>query len=507
MEFFTFFKSVKLRSHLHKYLTATHDHQTVRQTTNPSATGTIWAIEFVEGKTDSIRLRSRHGNYLSATDLSFLLGATGRKVICQTKHDAAWSCVEWEPVRDGDQVKLMSWCGSYLRGNGAMPPWRNSVTHDEPRFSSTKGWILWDVEPVVEIPNYCLFMTRRSISTLSSSSSKDSEHFSVSGKRSPSTPKSVRRSSTLQIKSFSNNNLRSNTDFFHNLKTVRLRSHHNKYLVADDDQNSVNQERSGSSKNAHWSVEFPFSKRSNFTIRLKSCYGKYLTASNQPFLLGMTGRKVLQTLPRRLDSSIEWEPVREGAHVKFKTCNGNFLRANGGLPPWRNSVTHDIPSQTATQDWILWDIDVVEIQVQFLSHRTPTIEHVDSLDFNPSSPASASGKWAHYSRLEYTNSTVSLPPKSEGRTIYYHVADESGDIDKYTMEGSSFTFKGNGVEELTRKLKEEIGFEGIIVCTRNPLNGNLYPLRLQLPPNNAIMHVVAVLESSKLGKDLAKQCL
>lgn len=77
------------------------------------------------------------------------------------------------------------------------------------------------------------------------------------------------------------------------------------------------------------------------------------------------------------------------------------------------------------------------------------------------------------------------------------MADESGDIDKYTMEGSSFTFKGNGVEELTRKLKEEIGFEGIIVCTRNPLNGNLYPLRLQLPPNNAIMHVVAVLESSK----------
>lgn len=199
MEFFTFFKSVKLRSHLHKYLTATHDHQTVRQTTNPSATGTIWAIEFVEGKTDSIRLRSRHGNYLSATDLNFLLGATGRKVICQTKHDAAWSCVEWEPVRDGDRVKLMSWCGSYLRGNGAMPPWRNSVTHDEPRFSSTKGWILWDVEPVVEIPNYCLFMTRRSISTLSSSSSKDSEHFSVSGKRSPSTPKSVRRSSTLQV--------------------------------------------------------------------------------------------------------------------------------------------------------------------------------------------------------------------------------------------------------------------------------------------------------------------
>lgn len=93
---------------------------------------------------------------------------------------------------------------------------------------------------------------------------------------------------------------------------------------------------------------------------------------------------------------------------------------------------------------------------------------------------------------------MSIPPKSEGRTIYYHVADQSGDVDEDTEEGSCFTFKGNGVEELTRKLEEQTGIqEGIIVCTRNPLNGNLYPLRLQLPPNNATMHVVAVPKSSK----------
>lgn len=99
--------------------------------------------------------------------------------------------------------------------------------------------------------------------------------------------------------------------------------------------------------------------------------------------------------------------------------------------------------------------------------------------------------------LQSTDSTVRSPPKSEGRTIYYHVADESGDVDEETVEGSCFTFKGNGVEELTHKLEEETGIEGIIVCTRSPLNGNLYPLRLQLPPNNATMHVVAVPESSK----------
>ncbi|RHN41155.1 hypothetical protein MtrunA17_Chr8g0363011 [Medicago truncatula] len=46
------------------------------------------------------------------------------------------------------------------------------------------------------------------------------------------------------------------------------------------------------------------------------------------------GQKVIQTLPRRLDSSVEWE----GAQVKLKTRYGNFLRGNGGLLPWRNSV-------------------------------------------------------------------------------------------------------------------------------------------------------------------------
>ncbi|CAI8608359.1 unnamed protein product [Vicia faba] len=288
-------------------------------------------------------------------------------------------------------------------------------------------------------------------------------------------------------------------EFFQRAKAVRLRSHHEKYLHAEEDEESINQERNGSSNNAKWTVEH-IPEYDNI-IRLKSCYGKYLTASNQPLLLGVTGRKVVQTLPRRLDSSVEWEPVRDGAQVKLKTRYGNFLRANGGLPPWRNSVTHDIPHRSATQDWILWDVDVLEIHVG--NPPPPPIPHSDSLDFGSSALSFKSNR---FDRQESTDS-VGSPPKMEGRTIYYHVAEENGDVDDENVQGYSLVFNGNDVEQLTRKFVEETGLDGVIVCSRSPLNGKLYPLRLHLPPNNVTMQVVLVLASSKVAKEFEEQGL
>ncbi|XP_021771094.1 uncharacterized protein LOC110735220 [Chenopodium quinoa] len=150
-------------------------------------------------------------------------------------------------------------------------------------------------------------------------------------------------------------------EFFKKAKVVRLRSQHNKYLTASEDEEAVKQTRSGSSKNARWTVE-PIEGKPN-VIRLKNCNSwKYLTASEEPFLLGWTGKRVLQSSPRlRLDSTVEWEPIKEGSVVKLRTRNGNFLRGNGGVPPWNNSVTHDVPSRSATQDWIFWTVDVVEV--------------------------------------------------------------------------------------------------------------------------------------------------
>lgn len=180
--------------------------------------------------------------------------------------------------------------------------------------------------------------------------------------------------------SLTNIKMQNAMEYFEKAKAVRLRNHHGKYLVADDDKSSVRQSRNGLSDKASWTVEFVSEKRNK--IRLKSCHGLYLTAIDEPFLLGMTGKKVIQILPAtKLDSSIEWEPIKEGAYSKLKTNDGNFLRANWGTPPWRNSVTHDIPHRSATQDWILWEVEVLDF-------RAMPVEYDTLLTFSPSfSPA------------------------------------------------------------------------------------------------------------------------
>lgn len=289
-------------------------------------------------------------------------------------------------------------------------------------------------------------------------------------------------------------------DLFYKAKAVRLRSYHEKYLTAEEDEETVIQDRDGASKNAIWTVEFINNTEQFNTIRLKSCYNKYLTASNQRFLLGMTGRKVLQTLPQRLDSSVEWEPIREGNQVKLRTRKGQFLRANDSIPPWRNSITHNIPHRTSTQDWVLWDVDVVEILVHspVPKEPPPLVYHDQGEETNwgseSTSPSSTlySASAQSFSRQESGEFMASSLMKfGDGRLIYYHIANEYGEIND-GVEGVCIPFKGNSVEELTKTLEEETGLEDITVCTKSPLNGKLYPLRLQLPPNNANMDVVVV---------------
>lgn len=99
--------------------------------------------------------------------------------------------------------------------------------------------------------------------------------------------------------------------------------------------------------------------------------------------------------------------------------------------------------------------------------------------------------------VQSNDSLISSPPKgSDGRLIYFHIANEYGEIEE-GVEELCISFKGNEVNELTKRLEGELGIDGVTVCTRSPLNGKLYPLRLQLPPNNTTMHVVIFPPSSK----------
>ncbi|ONK75349.1 uncharacterized protein A4U43_C03F15910 [Asparagus officinalis] len=99
-------------------------------------------------------------------------------------------------------------------------------------------------------------------------------------------------------------------------------------------------------------------------------------------------------------------------------------------------------------------------------------------------------------KLSQSSSFSGSPRRSDGRSIYCTIAEDDGSTDGSTE--LCFSFKGTTVRELTEKLEEVLEIdEDIFVCTRNPLNGLLCPLHLQLPPNKMKMHVVVVRASSR----------
>ncbi|KAL8267483.1 hypothetical protein R6Q59_004827 [Mikania micrantha] len=539
MEFFEKAVAVRLKSHLDKYLVAGDDHHTVRQSRTAGSTPAArWLIEHVDSNNHAIRLKSCYGRYLTACSSPVLLGTTGNKIIQSLTENLRDLAIEWQPVRDGFQFKLKSSVGTYLRANGAMPPWRNTVTHDGSFTSSMNNWILWDVEAldVVEdesfnnclsiIPIFPAVSDEISGQDLGSPVSGHSPSFP------PRTPAQLMKkvkifrgrmrltniqfqtkltkltsyayhslshkiphfrlnSPTKFIKRIQHEPQPPSMDLLRNAKVIRLRSHHGKFLHANKDQESVSQDRDGTDINNCWTIEFVDDTPDNISIiRLKSCYDKYLTASDQPFLFGLTGKKVLQSVPSRLDSLVEWEPIREGKGVKLKTRYGHYLRANGGLPPWRNSVTHDIPHRTATQDWIIWQIDIVDTTDQSLQ----LVKYSETFASEFNSPIASWSMSPTFSNHELIDSPLK---REEGRAIHYRVISDKFGEGEENGQGFCVSFKGNEVNELTRMLEEETRLHNITVCSQSPLDGKLYPLRLQLPPNNVTMKVVVVQNSSE----------
>ncbi|KAF2530445.1 hypothetical protein F2Q70_00030859 [Brassica cretica] len=463
MELFSKANAVKLLGHHGMFLFADDDLKTIRQSPKGYSRLAIWTVETIVGEPKLIRLRSCHGTYLTASSKPFLLGMTGEKVTQTQSPNNPMDCqTQWEPMGDGVSVKLKSWCGKWMRANGGTPPWRKSVTHDEPPTSKTKNWLRWYV---ITIDGFDL--ENMSDGYKSALSSPISPHLPSLGFWSaPGSPvsgrpkKSLGRFASFGLRSmsprwspklnmsifkqkektcsFNEKETVSAVEFFRKAKAIRMRSSHNKYLTADEDEETVTQGKNGSTENAQWTVE-PV-RHSYHVIRLKSCYGKYLTASNERFLLGATGKKVMQLKPSRLDSSVEWEPVREGSKILLKTRYGTYLRANDGPPPRRKSVTHD-NSHSATLESISWEVDVVEILIN--------PQFMEEMEFTPSPRRSLSPppyrKPSNF-RLSMTPSSLSCisnsesdesPAKPDGQTIDYHINPPFKEEMKFTASSKN----------------------------------------------------------------------
>ncbi|XP_015887735.1 uncharacterized protein LOC107422745 [Ziziphus jujuba] len=219
-------------------------------------------------------------------------------------------------------------------------------------------------------------------------------------------------------------------EFFHKAESVRLRSHHEKYLLAQEDGETVRQDRNGAHKRAQWNVEFVTG--SDSVIRFKSCYGKYLTASTEPFLKGLSScQKVLQTLPSPLDSTVEWEPIRDGEHIRLMSrYSHSFLRGSGGLPPWRKSVTHYPADDETEKSSLEWDVDIVGIHQGTKAHRQPPPQapRVPVKGKTPSHPhASVQGNMTYmqYAQVGVDAGNVAV----DVGNLMTHVVDEMEDAE------------------------------------------------------------------------------
>ncbi|KAF3457807.1 hypothetical protein FNV43_RR02467 [Rhamnella rubrinervis] len=210
---------------------------------------------------------------------------------------------------------------------------------------------------------------------------------------------------------------------FHNGMVVKLQSYHEKYLLAVDDQESVIQGDNVPTNNVKWTVESV--PGSDSLIRLKSCYGKYLAASDEPFLVGITGFQVLQLPPGGCpDSSIEWEPIRGGNQVvQLKNSRRNtFLRANNRLPPWRYSITHKVPS--SSDNHYAWNLVIVATTEQSSFSRpksfNPLALPVCLNQVPTTNPGACSGCCCNSNNTEHMPAVVAYKPppsKSEKRLL------------------------------------------------------------------------------------------
>nr|XP_048332704.1 uncharacterized protein LOC125423151 [Ziziphus jujuba var. spinosa] len=143
---------------------------------------------------------------------------------------------------------------------------------------------------------------------------------------------------------------------FRKAKKVRLRNRHGKYMVAKDNESSVVLDRNGLLERAKWTVEFVEGSNS---VRLKSCYNKYLTISCHRLAPLSKGRKVEQTSLSFDDPYVQWQPIQDGEHIKLKSQQG-FLRGYTGWYRLLRDKIGDYTSDETQRSDLRWKVETAE---------------------------------------------------------------------------------------------------------------------------------------------------
>ncbi|XP_031488517.1 uncharacterized protein LOC116256318 [Nymphaea colorata] len=312
-------------------------------------------------------------------------------------------------------------------------------------------------------------------------------------------------------------------EFFCEAEAVRLRSHNNKFLCVTDDGRSLRLSRNGNAKEAVWQVVCVSLDYRRPILRLKSrAVGCFLKATDAVALMRgiKVGGKVVPCWSDPMDFSLDWEPRREGFQVVLMSRkNGGFLRPHSGPSPWRNAVTLDPSLSKATltavaiQQCFLWEVEPADAEPapSLLVSVFTSLAMDDQLGMRSSSDYEERSITSSRSSTVGTETPGSLSSSTREpneRVISFTMMDHN-ETDEDDKQFSSITFQGNDVQDMTRKLEEATGLQDIIVCGKNPCDGEVFPLRLPLPPGNLPMRVLLV-QSPRCqspSETLPKPCL
>ncbi|CAN6332487.1 unnamed protein product [Urochloa humidicola] len=307
-------------------------------------------------------------------------------------------------------------------------------------------------------------------------------------------------------------------EFFEDARSVRLKSHLGTYLCAADDAEAVSHGYRRNSRGTVWAVE----PAGDEYVRLQGPRGLYLGAADPAVALDAATPtcRVIQGLPSTPnDGAFLWTPRRGEGERRAAGCLtvtlsgplGRLLHASFGDTPRDNAVTLDFEVAPEESTWV-----VEAVSAEQAAAVAPPPCRAQSCNARLEAAAAetldtASSAFVRlYSVKESKAKLEESPPIEEPlhmparRTIFHNTAREDGGVDDFD-EGTwrYFTFDGQSLAALRRRLQEETKHRDFVICRRSDgAAPGLFPVVLDLPPGNNEMEFVLVLVPSRAANDL-----